>query len=103
MRVSESRVLRKIYGSKKDEATGEWRIVYNEKLYALYSSPNISPVIKSSIFRWSGHVERMGTGKVHSKGFGGEPEGTSPPGRSRLTREDNIKIDFQEFGWGMDW
>ena len=48
MRVSESRVLRKIYGSKKDEVTGEWRRLHYKELYALYSSPNISPVIKSA-------------------------------------------------------
>jgi hypothetical protein len=53
-------VLRKIFGPKRDEVTGEWRRIHNEKLYALYSSPNIIRVIKSRRLRWVGHVARMG-------------------------------------------
>jgi hypothetical protein len=53
-------VLRRIFGPKKEEVTGEWRRLHNKELYALYSSPNIFPVIKSRRLRWAVHVARMG-------------------------------------------
>jgi hypothetical protein len=56
----EHRVLRKIFGPKRVEVTGEWRRLYNEELYDLYSSPNIIRVIKSRRMRWAGHVARRG-------------------------------------------
>ena len=60
LRVFENRVLRKIFGPKRDEVTGEWRRLHNEELNDLYSSPNIVWVIKSRRMRWAGHVARMG-------------------------------------------
>jgi hypothetical protein len=60
LRVFENRVLRRIFGPKKDEVTGEWRRLHKKELYALYSSPNIIRVIKSRRVRWAGHVARMG-------------------------------------------
>jgi hypothetical protein len=60
LRVFENRVLRRIFGPKRDDVTGEWRRLHNEELYALYSSPNIIRVIKSRRLRWAGHVARMG-------------------------------------------
>jgi hypothetical protein len=60
LRVFENKVLRRIFGPKRDEVTGEWRRLHNEELYALYSSPNIIRVIKSRILRWAGHVARIG-------------------------------------------
>jgi hypothetical protein len=59
LRVFENRVLRRIFGPKRDDVTGEWRILHNEELYALYSSPNIIRVIKSRRLRWTGHVACM--------------------------------------------
>jgi hypothetical protein len=59
-KVFENRVLKRIFGPKRDEVTGEWRRLHNKELYALYSSPNIMPVIKSRKLRWAGHVARMG-------------------------------------------
>jgi hypothetical protein len=66
LRVFENRVLRRICGPKRDEATGEWRRLHNEELNDLYSSPNIIRVIKSRRVRWAGHVARMGGKEVHT-------------------------------------
>ena len=62
LRVFENRVLRRIFGSKRDEVTGEWRKLHNEELNDLYCSPNIFRVIKSRTIRWAGHVARKGGG-----------------------------------------
>jgi hypothetical protein len=64
--VFENRVLRRIFGPNKDEVTGEWRRLHNEKLSDLYSSPNIIRVIKSRRMRWAGHLTRMGKREVHT-------------------------------------
>jgi hypothetical protein len=58
--VFENRVLRRIFGPKTDEVTGEWRKLHNEELHNLYSSPDIVSKIKSRQMRWAGHVARMG-------------------------------------------
>jgi hypothetical protein len=60
LRVFENRVLRRIFGPRRKEVTGEWRRLHNEELIDLYSSPNIGRVIKSRRMRWAGHVARMG-------------------------------------------
>ena len=60
LRVFENMVLRRIFGPRRDEVTGEWRSLHNEELNDLYSSPNILRVIKSKRMRWAGHVARMG-------------------------------------------
>jgi hypothetical protein len=60
LRVFENRVLRRIFGPKRDEVTGEWRKLHNEELHNLYSFPNIIRQIKSRRMRWAGHVARMG-------------------------------------------
>jgi hypothetical protein len=66
LRVFENRVLRRIFGPKRDEVTGECRRLHNEELNDLYSSPNIIPVIKSRRMRWARHVARMGEREMHT-------------------------------------
>jgi hypothetical protein len=104
LRVFENRVLRRIFGPKRDEVTGEWRRLHNEELNDLYSSPNIIRVIKSKRMRWAGNVARMGERRGAFRILVGRPEGRRPLGRPRRRWEDNIKMDLQEVGWGgMDW
>jgi hypothetical protein len=79
----------------------DWRRLHNEVLYALYSSPNIIRVIKLRRMRWVGHVERMGDRKCAYGVLVGRPEGRRPLGRPRRRREDNIKIELKDVGWGM--
>jgi hypothetical protein len=65
LRVFENRVLRRIFGPKRDEVTGDWRKLHNEELHNLYSSPDIIRMIKSRRMRWAGHVARMGRIGMH--------------------------------------
>jgi hypothetical protein len=74
-RVLENRVLRRIFGPKRDEVTREWRKLHNEELNYLYSSPSIVRVIKSRIMRWAGHVARMSGRKDVYRVLVGKPEG----------------------------
>ena len=104
LRVFENRVLREIFGSKRDEVTGEWRKLHNEELNDLYASPNIVRVIKSRRMRWAGHVGRMGERRGVYRVLMGKPEGERPLGRPRRRGKDNIKMDLQEVGCeGVDW
>jgi hypothetical protein len=102
LRVFENRVLRRIFGPKRDEATADWRRLHNEELNDLYSSPNIIRVIKSRRMRWAGHVARMGEERVAYRILVGRPEGRRPLGRPRRRWEDNIKMDLREVGWGHE-
>jgi hypothetical protein len=81
--VFENKVLRRIFGPKRDEVTGEWRRLHNKALYALYSSPNIIRVTKSRRLRWAGHVARMREKKGAYRALVGKPEGRRPFGRPR--------------------
>ena len=104
LRVSENRVLRRIFGGKRDEVTGEWRKLHNEELNDLYCSPNSVRVIKSRRMRWARHVARMGERRGVYRVLVGKPEGERPLRRPRLRWEDNIKMDLQKVGCGdTDW
>jgi hypothetical protein len=104
LRVFENRALRRIFGSKRDKVTGEWRKLDNEELNDLYSSPTIVRVIKSRRMRWAGPVARKGEGRGVCRFLVGKPEGKRPLGRISCRWEDNIKMDLQEVGCGsMDW
>ena len=72
LRVFENRVLRRIFGARRDGVTGEWRKLHNEELNSLYSSPNIVRVMKLRRMRWSGHVARMEEGRGVHKVLVGE-------------------------------
>jgi hypothetical protein len=100
LRVFENKVLRRTFGPKRDEVTGEWRRLHNKELYALYSSPNITRVIKSRRLRWTGHVAHMGERRGAYRALVGKPEGRRPLGRPRRRWEGIIKMDLQEVGWG---
>jgi len=103
LRVFENMVLRRIFGSRREEVTGEWRRLHNEELNDLYSSPNIVWVIKWRRMRWAGHVARMGRRGVY-RVLVGKPEGRRPLGRTRRRWVDNIRTDLQKVGCGyMDW
>ena len=93
-------VLRKIFGPKRDEVTGEWRKLHKEEFNDLYCSPNIVRVIKSRRMRRAGHVARMGERRGVYRVLVGKPEGKRPLGRHRHGWEDNIKMDLQEVGCG---
>jgi len=102
--VFENMVLRRIFGSRRDEVTGEWRRLHNEELNDLYSSPNIVLVIKPKRIRWAGHVARVGEERGVYRVLVGKQEGKRPLGRPRRRWVDNIRMDPQEVGCGcMDW
>ena len=103
-RVFENMVLRRIFGPRRDEVTGEWRRLHNEELNDLYSSPNIVRVIKSRIMKWAGHVAPIGEERGVDRVLVEKPEGKRPLGRPRRRWVDNIRSDLQEVGCGyMDW
>ena len=104
LRVFENMVLRRIFGPRRDEVTGDWSRLHNEELNDLYSSPNFVRVIKSRRMRWTGHVARMGQKRRVYRFLVGKPEGKRPLGRPRRRWVDNIMMDLQEMGCGyMDW
>jgi hypothetical protein len=97
-------VLRRVFGPKRDEVTGEWRKLHNEELKDLYSLFNIVRVVKSRRMRWAGHVARMGEDRGVYRVLVRKPEKRRPLGRPRRRWEDNIKMDLQKVGGGRgDW
>jgi len=102
--VFENKVLRRIYGPRRDEVTGEWRRLQNEEINDLYSSPNIARVIKSRRMRWAGHVARMGEERGVYRVLVGKPEGKRQLGIPRHRWVDNIRMALQEVKCGyMYW
>jgi hypothetical protein len=95
-RVLENRLLRRIFGLKRDEVTGDWRKLHNKELHDLYSSPSIIRIIK--LMRWAGHVARMGEKRNTYRLFMEKPEGKRPLGRPRHWWVDNIRMDLGETG-----
>jgi len=101
LRVFENRLLRRVFGSKRDAVTGEWRKLHNEELRDLYSLPNIVRAVKSRM-RWAGHVAHMGEERGVHRVLVGKPEGKRPLGRPQRRWEDNIRMDLREVGGSGD-
>jgi len=104
LRMFENRVLKRVFGPKSDEVTGEWRRLHNKELCELYSLPNIVRVVKSRRMRRAGHVAHMGEGRGVHRVLVEKPEGKRPLGRPRRRWEDSIRMDLQEVGGSCgDW
>jgi hypothetical protein len=104
LRVFENRMMRRIFGPKRDEVTGEWRKLNNKELRDLYSSPSITRMTKWRRMRWVGHVERMGEKRNAYRLLVRKPEGTIPLRRPRRRWIDNIRMDLGGIGCGgVDW
>jgi len=104
LRVFENRVLRRIFGPKKDDVVRKWRKLDKEELNDLNCSPNIVRVIRSRRIKWTEYVARMGKKRAVYRVLVGKTERKSPLGRARRRWKDNNKMDLQEVGCGcMDW
>jgi hypothetical protein len=103
LRIFENRVLRRIFGPKREE-DGSWRTLHNDELHSLYSSPNIVWVIKSRRMRWAGHLARMGDGRRVYRVLVGRPDSKRQLEIPRRRWEDNIKLDLREMAIdGANW
>jgi hypothetical protein len=103
--VFENRVLRWIFGPKRDEVTGEWRKLHNKELHNLYSSPSIIRMMKSTRMRRAGHVARK-VEKMNAYGLlVAKPDRMRPLGRSRLRGWLMLKwiLKIQDEGYLLDW
>jgi hypothetical protein len=99
--VFENRVLRRIFGPKRDGVTGGWRKLHNDELHNFYSSPSKIRIIKPRTMRWAGHVARMGE---KNRLLAGKPEGRRSLGRPRHGWIDNIKMDILKIELSvMEW
>jgi hypothetical protein len=94
LRVFENRVLRKIFGSQREEMMGGWRKLHSDELHNLYCLPSIITIIKSRRMRWAGHVARIGENRNAYRILEGKLEGKRPLGRPRRRWEDNIRMDL---------
>jgi hypothetical protein len=102
--VFENKVLRRIFGPRRDEVTGEWRKLHNEELHDLYSSSSIIRIVKARRMRWAGHVAQMGEKRNTYRSLVGKPEGRRPLGRPRRRWVGNTRMDLVEVGWDdVDW
>jgi len=105
LRVFENRVLRKIFGPRRGEVTGEWRRLHKEELNDLYSSPNFVREIKSRRMRWAGHVARIGQERGVYRFLVGKPKVRRLLGRPRRRWVNYIRTALQQVGcvYGLDW
>jgi hypothetical protein len=104
LRAFENRLLRRIFGHKREKMAGGCRRLHNEELYNSYTSPSIIGVIKSRSVRWSGHVARKRPMRNAGNTLVEKPEGKRTLGRPRRRWKDTIRMDLREVGWeGVDW
>jgi len=101
LRVFENRVLRRLFGPKRDEVTGKWRKLHIEELNDLYSSPNILRVIKSRRMRLAGHVARMGEGKGVYRVLVWKPGGKRPLGNPGVDGRIILRWIFRKWDVGL--
>jgi hypothetical protein len=102
--VFQNRLLRRIFGPKKDEVMGGWRKLHNKELHKSYSSPSIIRMVKSRRMRWAGHVTRMREKRNAYRILVEKPEGEKPLGRPGPRWVYNIKKGLRQIGWdGVDW
>jgi len=101
LRVFENRVLRRVFGPKRDEVTGEWRKLHNEGLNDVYSTPNIFRVIKSRRMRWAGHVARVGERTGVCRVLVWNLKGKRPLGRPRRRWEKILRWIFRKWDVGV--
>jgi hypothetical protein len=97
--VLENRVLRRVFGPKRGEATGEWRKLHNEELHDLYYSPSMIRIINVRRMRWAAHVTRMGENRNTYRLLVGKPEGKRPLGRPRRRWVDLVEVGWDDVGW----
>jgi hypothetical protein len=98
--VFEKRLLKRIFGPKRDEVTRERRKLHNGELRDLYSSSRVIRIIKLRRTRWLAHVARMGEKRNAYRLLVGKPKGKRPLGRPRRRWVHNIRMDLGEVGWG---
>jgi hypothetical protein len=104
LRMFENRMLRRIFGPKRNDVMRGWRKLHNEELHSLHCAPYIIRVIKSRTMRWMGHVVHTREMRNVYKILVGKPEGKRPLRRPRHRWEDNIKMDLREIRFeGVDW
>jgi hypothetical protein len=96
LRMSENRVLTRIFGPKRDEVTEGWRKLHNEELHNLYSSPSRIRMMKSRMMGWAGYVARIEIKRNACRILVGKPEGKKSLERPRRRPVDNIKMDLRE-------
>jgi hypothetical protein len=99
--VFQKRVLRRLFGPKRDEVNEGWRKLHNEELHNLYASPSIIRMTVSRRMRWAGHVARAETRNVYT-GLAGKPEGKRPLGRPRRMWVDTITMNLRMWWYGLD-
>jgi hypothetical protein len=103
LRVFENRVLRRIFGPRRDDVDGGWRKLHNKELHDLYPLPTIITIIKLRM-RLARHVSGIGEKRNSYRVLLGKSEGKRPLGRPRCRLVDNIRMDLGEVGWGdVDW
>jgi hypothetical protein len=101
--VFENKVLRRLFGPRRNLVTGGWRKLHNEELHNLYSSPSTIRMIKSRRMRWAGHVARITENRDACRILVGKPEGNRLLERPRHKCVDNIKMNLREIEWnGVD-
>jgi hypothetical protein len=102
--VFENRVLKRIFGPKRDGVMGGWKKMHNDELHNLYSSPSIISMTKSRMMRWAGHVTRLEKKRNACRILVGKPKEKRPLGKQRRRWVDSIKMGLRKIGWGgMDW